>query len=510
MAFPAPSHAPVEQRATIELRAGHASGVATLIDGGQMVGGLHVDVTMRTGASGMQVDWTVSNPTTAPVAIDEICIRLPDLCPVQVLERGWSVCSPVRSAAVDDVLLPVMARRDQADMGRTVRGITSHHVLVHDGGVVGFLDGRAEVGIIEVSSTRSAGSGVVAVLLLDGCELDPGVSRQLAPLWMATGDPDVLVIEFHDRWAAQSQARIPSRSPLGWWADPALSPSAMRAGIGLASAAGMATCVVDVTAAGVRELPQLLRPAGLRPGLRVRPFSLGPWGPLAAHAVEQSPGRPLVIDASLVADLTDAMVLDQLRTRFRDLAVAGWEHFVLEGVWMGALAGRRREGRTRTRAQALRDGLAAVREGAGPDAVIVVADSPMGPAVGVADRSITATLDVAGQATVLHRAVEHRRLWAAGCSALNLRPEGEHRGVSLRSRVDLAVATGACTWIGGDLRAYDEVSWALVAYMLDLGGAADVALQLEGTMLELPTVVAGTSGLRSRPLELPVGHSSSH
>ncbi len=506
MVSPAPFGASFGLRASIELRAGHASGTATLIEGGQLVGGLHVDVTVRSCGSGVQIDWTVSNPTTAPVVVDEICIRLPDLCPSRVLERGWSVCSPVRGAAVDDVLLPVMARRDQADMGRTVRGVISHHVLVHDGGVVGFLDGRSEMGIVEAPSTRSAGSGVVAVLLLDGCELDPGVNRQLAPLWVATGDPDVLVAEFHDRWAARSNARIPTRTPLGWWADPALSPSAMRAGIDLASAAGLASCVVDITAAGVRELPQLLRRAGLRPGLRVRPFSLGPWGPLAAHAVQQSPGRPLVIDASLVADLTDPMVLDQLRTRFRDLASAGWEQFVLEGVWLGALVGHRREGRTRTRAQALSDGLAAVREGVGPDAVIVVADSPMGPAVGVADRSVTATLDAAGQATLLHRSVEHRRLWAAGCSALNLRPEGEHRGASLRSRVDLAVATGACTWIGGDLRAYDEVSWALVAYMLDLGGAADVALQLEGAMLELPTVVAGTSGLRSRPLELPVAH----
>ena len=506
MASLAPTCATSDWRASIELRAGHASGVATLIEGGQLVGHLHVGVTIHSAGSGVQINWTVTNPTTAPVAVDEICIRLPDLSPGWMLERGWSVCSPVRSAAADDLLLPVMGRRDQAHMGRPGRGVISHQVLVHDGGVVGFLDGRSEVGIIEAPSTRSAGSGVVAVLLLDGCELDPGVSRELAPLWVSTGDPDALITEFHERWAARSQARIATRTPLGWWADPALSASAMRAGIDLASAAGMATCVVDITAAGVRELPQLLRPAGLRPGLRVRPFSLGPWGPLAAHAVEQSPGRPLVIDASLVADLTDPMVLDQLRTRFRDLAAAGWEHFVLEGVWLGALVGRRREGRTRTRAQALRDGLAAVREGVGPDAVIVVADSPMGPAVGVADRSITAPMDVASQATVLHRAVEHRRLWAAGCAALNLRPEGEHRGASLRSRVDLAVATGACTWIGGDLRAYDELSWALVAYMLDLGGAADVALRIEGAMVELPTVVAGTSGLRSRPLELPVAH----
>ena len=153
--MPAPASLP----ASVELCAGAASGVGPLRDGACRVGGLEFRIAVSQSGAGMRIDWSMHNPTTATVAVDEVRIRFPELRPGRLVDRGWTTSSPVRPTASDDLVLPVVVARDHADTARAGRVVLSHQLLVHDGGVLGFLDGRNELALIETPSDRSTGPG---------------------------------------------------------------------------------------------------------------------------------------------------------------------------------------------------------------------------------------------------------------------------------------------------------------------------------------------------------------
>ena len=138
-------------------------------------------------------------------------------------------------------------------------------------------------------------------------------------------------------------------------------------------------------------------------------------------------GRP-----AYALDTTHPQVLDWLRDLGRTLARQwGYRLLKLDFLYAAALPGVRADA-SATRAQALRRGLEAIREGAGEDAFLLGCGCPLGPAIGVVD-GMRIGADVApfwdnwisrgpnrgrhGVATahavqnILTRAFMHRRLW---------------------------------------------------------------------------------------------------
>ncbi len=502
-----PDTADASLPASVELRAGSASGTAPLRSGSTSIADLTILVDITDAGSGVRIDWSLHNVGHDTVELNEVRIRFYEIRPARVLAPGWTTSSTVRRTAPDQVLPAqhdsVTDRlRDYADLSRATQSVTAHQVMAYESGVIGFLHGQRHFGLIEPPAPRASGPGTAAVALLDGVELGPGERLDLDPVWIAAGDPSPLLAEFHDLWAVTSEAteRARVRTGIGWWTTPTrhgdvglLAASVdFAADLGLAhvvlgSGAAVLDDLVDAQAGTISThktinarsvldpLAARIRRRGLRPGLRCRPFAVEPDTIFMEHVVEQRPGVARRIHGFPVADLTSETVLNGLTAAFAARRRAGWDVFLLEDVWSGAVAGRRQGGQYATRAEALRAALLAIREGAGEDAILIADGTPPGVAAGIVDRVVTGDL---GRSSWVHHSLGHRRLWSAGPAALDLSTEfvQERRGI-----VDLALAAGGCVALTGDPQS-DDLGRALGAYLLDLASAADVPVTISDVL----------------------------
>jgi hypothetical protein len=489
--------------ASIELRAGSGSGTGSLREGSNRIGDAVVVVSITDAGSGVRIDWSIHNVGRELLELNEVRIRFQEIQPARVLAPGWTTSSTVRRTAPDQVLAPehdnVTDRlRDHADLSRASQCVAAHQVMAYESGVIGFLHGERHFGLIEPPAPRSSGPGTAAVALLDGVELGPGERLDFDPLWVAAGDPSALLAEFHDLWAVTAQAteRARVRTGIGWWTTPSRhgDVALLAASVDIAADLGLAHVILGSGAAVLDDLvdprsgansahktataravldplASRIRKRGLRPGLRCRPFAIEPDTPFMEHVVEQRPGVARRIHGFPVADLTSEKVLNGLTAAFAARRQAGWDVFLLEDVWSGAVAGRRQAGQFATRAEGLRAALQAIREGAGDDAILIADGTPPGVAAGIVDRVVTGDL---GRSSWVHHSLGHRRLWSAGPAALDLAAEfvDERRGV-----VDVALAAGGCVALTGNPLS-DDLGRAIAAYLLDLAPAADVPVQI--------------------------------
>ncbi len=502
--------------ASLELRAGSASGTTPLRVGSTALGDLHITVNVYEVGSGVRIDWSLHNLGNDIAELNEVRIRFYELRPERVLAPGWTTASTVRRTA-PDMVLPAEHEtatdriRDHADLSRATQSVAAHQVMAYESGVVGFLHGEHHFGIIEPPAPRASGPGTAAIALLDGVELAPGERLDLDPVWIAAGDPSPLLAEFHDLWAANAGAldRSKTRTGIGWWTTPQRHGDVplLAASVDIAADLGLAHVVLGSGAAVLDDLvdpragiistqrttaaravldplAERIRRRGLRPGLRCRPFAVEPDTAFMDHSVEQRPGVARRIHGFPVADLTSDMVLDGLTEAFAARRRAGWDVFLLEDVWSGAVAGRRAGGHMATRAEAVRAGLMAIREGAGEDAILIADSTPPGVAAGLVDRVVTGEL---GRSSWAHHSLSHRRLWSAGPNAIDLSSEfiEERRGV-----IDLALAAGGCVALTGD-PLNDDLGRALGAYLLDLAPAADVPVVIEDVLGAERKITAG-------------------
>jgi alpha-galactosidase len=131
-----------------------------------------------------------------------------------------------------------------------------------------------------------------------------------------------------------------------------------------------------------------------RAGLWLAPFVLSPRSDLVRQhpdwLVRDARNRP--IHSGLIwrffgraLDTTHPAVLDWTRALMRQVVQEwGFTYLKLDWLYAAALPGRRHDPQL-TRAQALRKGLQAIREGAGEDAFLLGCGCPFGPAVGIVD-----------------------------------------------------------------------------------------------------------------------------
>ena len=147
---------------------------------------------------------------------------------------------------------------------------------------------------------------------------------------------------------------------------------------------------------GIAPLAAEIRDAGFRPGLWTAPFCVAPDSHLFEshrdwllrrgdeifrglhHAMWTKDGWIHVLDASRPE------VLEHLEDTFRALVEMGWTYQKLDFLYTQAMQADAFDLAV-TRAQRLRRGLVAVRQGCGGETFLLGCGCPLGPAVGVAD-----------------------------------------------------------------------------------------------------------------------------
>ena len=367
-----------------------------------------------------------------------------------------------------------------------------------DAMAVGFLDGRDFFGAVVVEAPRGRFHRLAAVLDGDGFTLNAGQRLALPPLWLAAGtDGEALLAAWAAAAGETMEARIGERSPVGWCSWYYYFTRVRESDIvdnldALTKLRGRLPCdYVQVDDGyqraigdwlepnakfphGLRWLAERIRAAGFDAGIWLAPFLVRPEARLfherpdwllrtpsgrprrACWNPTWSRGRP-----TYALDTTHPEVLEWLAELART-AVQQWGFRVLklDFLYAASLPGARFD-RSATRAQALRRGLQALRDGAGDDAFLLGCGCPLGPAVGLVD-GMRIGPDVApfwtnwisrgplrgrhGVSTLhairntLTRAFMHRRLWLNDPDCLMVR--GGETALTLDEVRSLAAAIG--------------------------------------------------------------------
>lgn len=506
-------------------------------EGSVRVGAVELDLALGDAGGGLRLDWSVRNPGRGEVRLDEVGVVL-DGRPERVLEHGWQSWSVVRRCRADDVRperqeVPDWWRRLYfADIHRAGRAVVGDQFLVTDGGVVGFLDGKRHLSLVEASP-------LTAWALLDGVALVPGAERRLDPLWLAAGDPGALYGEYAARWGEEAGARAATAAPAGWcsWYQyfSAVTPDHIRRNLTLAAAYGLGFVQIDdgYQAAigewlsprpewgeGTAAVAADIRSAGLRAGIWTAPFLVDENGPIGRDHPDWVLGRAMHNPVwwggwARALDTTNPAVLDHITSTLAALTAQGFDYHKVDFLYAAALLAARRFNPTRTRAEALRMGLEAVRRGVGDDAFLLGCGSPFGPAVGVVDamrvspdvakrwdptKVLTGLEEAASCArnaivTSLLRAPLHRRLWINDDDCLLLRPEQTELSPDQRRLLAAAVAVaGAFTAVSDDLALYGAEEWRLLDQVLAARAWSDAPLDLADPFAPTLTVRPAAGG----------------
>jgi alpha-galactosidase len=277
---------------------------------------------------------------------------------------------------------------------------------------------------------------------------------------------------------------------------------------------------------GVAGLAAEIRAAGLEAGIWTAPFLLsGDCDVLRDHpdwvSIHDPTGYPSKAAYNpgnwggwaLALDTTRPDVLDHLRTTYAALVDDGFDYHKIDFCYAAALPARRHD-RTKTRAQSLRAGLDAVREGIGERSFLLGCGCPFGPAVGVVD-AMRVSADVAPvwapdnhwaglyetapaavnaiAASVL-RAPLHRRVFINDPDCLLLRPTDTHLDAGQRSFLAAVITgTGAFTVVSDDLRRYTDAEWGLLEALRSVHDDVDTLLDIDDPFAD-PIVVRSAAG----------------
>jgi alpha-galactosidase len=519
--------------------------VVPFAEGVIAVGDVELEIRSVDVDEGRRLEVEVRNPTGGDVRLDDVVLRLP-VTPEQVLEHGHQSWSVVRRCSAKDV------RPERAELPDWVRGthwsrpdaagvvVSGDQFLLTSEGIAGFLDGKRNLGTVEAEL-----DGIAVRALLDGVVLPAGAARSLDPIWLADGDAGTRYSDFASLWGLEAGARIAAPAPLGWcsWYQyfSAVAPDDVRANLAALAGRGFEVVQVDdgyqraigdwrsTTDEWAGALPSLvheIRHAGLDAGIWTAPFLLGPNSEvLAEHpewvTIHEPTGYPSKAmhnggnwgGWTVALDTTRPDVLDHLRETYAALVDDGFDYHKIDFCFAASLPARRHDP-TRTRAESLRLGLEAVREGIGDRSFLLGCGCPFGPAVGVVD-AMRVSADVSPSweppnhwpglyeaapaavnaiaASVL-RAPLHRRLFINDPDCLLLRPTDTRLDAGQRSFLAAVITgTGAFTLISDDVRRYTDAEWGLLEALRAVHDDVDTLLDIDDPFAD-PLVVRSAAG----------------
>lgn len=522
------------------------NGVAVpFTEGVVVVGDFELQVTSSDVDDGRRLDVVVRNGGRDAMPLHDVVFRLP-VRPAQVLEHGHQSWSVVRRCSPADV------RPERLDLPDWVRGthlsrpdaagrvISGDQFLLTDSGVAGFLDARHHLGTVEAD-----GEGLAVRAMFDGVPVAAGGERPLDPIWLADGDAGVRYSDFASLWGTTANARIASPAPLGWcsWYQyfSVVTPADVRANLAAVVGRGFELVQIDdgfqgaigdwlstsePWAEGLAPLASEIRSAGLQAGIWTAPFLLGPdsrtladhpdWA--TTHEPSGHASRAMFNDNNwggwaVALDTTRPDVLDHLRSTYATLVEQGYDYHKIDFCYSAALPARRADP-TKTRAESLRAGLEAVREGIGDDSFLLGCGCPFGPAVGIVD-AMRVSADVAPvwtpdnhwpgmyeaapaavnaiAASVL-RAPLHRRLFINDPDCLLLRPTDTRLDAGQRSFLAAVITgTGAFTLLSDDMQRYTDAEWGLLEALRTVHDDVDTLLDIDDPFAD-PLVVRSAAG----------------
>ncbi len=336
----------------------------------------------------------------------------------------------------------------------------------------------------------------------DGIPLDPGQSLRSERLRVAVGPDGWGLLEAWARRAGElMHARVPEKTPTGWctWyyyfglntaQDVYANLNAIRRrhlpldlvmiDDGYQAAIGDWLTLDPDRFTDMEAVAATIRREGRIPGIWTAPFGLAATSQTFADhpdwVLRDETGEPVRAwthrsEAIYALDTTHPGAADWLRDTFQTMRWEwGYDAFKVDFLFAAALPGRRHDPRT-TRAQALRRGLAIIRDAIGDDAFLLGCGAPLGPAVGLVDGmrvgpdvapawepSPAGDLSAPGAANALRNAVAraftHRRLWLADPDCLLARPRGDK---SQLSRYEAHTLATVLTLTGGMLLDSDPV-----------------------------------------------------
>jgi alpha-galactosidase len=517
-------------------------------DGVLRCGDLELEVTHSPLGNGTRVDVLLRNPGSHSIRVHALHIGLAGPAAEQVLEHGWQSWSTVRRTTPtgtrpdrDRIAMRFVIDMHLADPAMAASRVRGDQFLLSTDGVVGFLDAKRNLGVIDAGDDIN---GPSAIVLLDGVVLHPERERRVDPLWLAAGDPGTLYSEYVEHWASVAGARVPAGPmPLGWchWYDffAWAHPQDLFDNLALAAQHKLDLFQIDdayqraigdwlnvsyefdeaLGDEGMARYAREATAAGMQAGIWTAPFVAADTGRLLSEnpdfAVTTEHGAPLRAlfnplwgSDPIALDTTHPGVIDFLHTTFSALREQGFTYHKTDFLFAGALAGVRHDP-TRTRAEALHAGLVAVREGLGDDAFLLGCGCPLGPAVGLVDAmrvscdtapkwapaddrpgliETTPSTRTALEASVL-RAPMHRRLWINDPDCLLLRETDT--GLSERERELAAVGiigSGGFVVLSDDLRRYGDHQWATVDRVRSLAREADTVLDIVDPFSDVVTV----------------------
>ena len=259
------------------------------------------------------------------------------------------------------------------------------------------------------------------------------------------------------------------------------------------------------------ELPAGLGQLGYTAGIWLAPFLAGPQSELFRQhpdwMLRGEDGLPLPIGHNWGGgyyglDTTHPEVLAWLRGLARTVVEWGYTYLKLDFLFAGAMPGVRHD-QSKTRAEAYRMGLAALREGAGDETFLLLCGAPLASSIGIADAMRT------GPDVAPFWDDESRRLWlqdATGPSARNAvhtalsrwyqhawyQPDPDvmiaRRELSLLSSAERHTLTGLLDVVGGLRASSDPIE------MLDEEGLILLRRALELSNPDRPTTLATSFG----------------
>ena len=495
-------------------------------------GHIRLDWRLRPGEAkeGLTLWLEVTNVGDQPVQVDELRVltlsaedgALTLGAPARywsVYQNGWQSWSPTFARHADNGTYVDPQNEDYRIKHQPhppVEGISSEWVTVitprpplsQGQGMmsllVGFVTAADQLAEVRLSlGDGPAFARLEAVCYADGVTLQPGERLFSEQLTLACGkDPLALLENYAARLGETMRARQPESPLTGWctWyyfygentaadvlanlriieeerlpLDYVLVDDGYQAAIG-----DWLNVDTDKFPAGMAALARQIKAAGRRPGIWTAPFGVEADTPLVtAHPdwlLRDEAGEPVVAWTHMgrgpiyALDLTHPQVQARLTDTFRTMRQEwGYELFKIDFLFAAALPGRRHDSQT-TRAQALRQGVALIRQAIGEDAFLLGCGAPLGPCVGLVD-GMRIGPDVAPNwkpfwqdlsmpsmenalRNVLTRTFAHNRWWANDPDCLLIRTRDDESDLKLnemRTATTLIGLSGGLAFLSDNL-----------------------------------------------------------
>ncbi len=405
--------------------------------------------------------------------------------------------------------------------------------------LAGFIGAATSLSTLSISSPEK----IIARAILDDVTLAPGAHRELDPLFIAAADESAarLAARWADAAGRWMNARVSAPFQRGWcsWYHyfHAITEDALRANLkslvamrsefpidviqlddGFQSALGDWDTTNVKFPSGLKKIAGEIRAAGFKAGIWTAPFLAARDSRLMSHhpdwfIMHAESGEPVRAGHNANWTASDdkfAYALDpsnpEFRAHLRHLFTKltrdfGYSYLKLDFLYAAAAPGRRHDPNL-TRGETLRQGLEAIRAGAGDDAFILGCGCPIGQAVGVVDGMRIgpdvspfwdSTASGAGDPSTVYaldaiiaRSFMHRRLWLNDPDCLMLRARKTRLTADERAALAATiVASGGMLLISDDMSLLDAEAGKLfravakIAEEVDSNAAREPVLALD-------------------------------